>query len=361
MFAQKSQILDRDRCSSYEVLVIGGGPAGAVAALCIARLGWKVALLEATAGDIARYGETLPPECNPLLRSLGLWDAFQRSAPLESPGIVSYWGQGTPAQQDFLQNAHGTGWHVDRVRFDAELCAEAVRAGVTILRGARVASIIRQGGWWRCSGITARFVVDATGRNGLRLGSAAPREIDGNLLVLVRRLSHPSGRPSDLRTQIVAVPSGWWYWAPVPAGDSVAMFFTNFDGYGDARRLAPRECVQTAPVIATLISSAPILESRWISASSSLRKSLCGDGWIAVGDSASSYDPISGQGIHKAIRHAGRAAESVDAALRGQPQWAEAYESRIRREFGDYSRQRHTYYAMESRWPRSSFWSAFQR
>ncbi len=353
--AQESCRCEADTPS--DVLVAGGGPAGAVSALCLARLGWRVILLEAGTDETAGYGETLPPESNPLLRSLGLWDAFQRSAPLESPGIVSRWGQSLPSQQDFLCNPYGSGWHVDRARFDAELRAEASRAGVTVLRGARVKTLVRRGGCWLWNGIRARFVVDATGRNGLRLDAAAAREIEDTLLALVLRIAHPGGRPADLRTQIVAVESGWWYWSPVPDGSSVAMFFTCLAEYRRARLLAPARCARAAPVIGALVNSGPILEARWISVSSSLRKSLYGDAWVAVGDSASSYDPLSGRGIFKAIRHASLAAQALDVSLRGGPDAFAGYEARVRGEYRDYRKQRKAYYALEQRWPSSSFWA----
>jgi 2-polyprenyl-6-methoxyphenol hydroxylase-like FAD-dependent oxidoreductase len=81
---------------TFDVLVAGGGPAGAAVALCLARQGCRVGLLEAAAYDSPRYGETLPPEINPVLSDLGLWKAFQALSPLEAPGIVSVWGDSIP-------------------------------------------------------------------------------------------------------------------------------------------------------------------------------------------------------------------------------------------------------------------------
>src|SRR4051812_18404995 len=103
--------------TAYDVAVAGGGPAGSTVALCLARAGRRVALFEATDFDQDRYGETLPPEINPLLRHLDLWDAFQALQPVPGPGVVSIWGDPLPTKLDFLRGVHGTGWHIDRARF----------------------------------------------------------------------------------------------------------------------------------------------------------------------------------------------------------------------------------------------------
>ena len=66
--------------------MVGGGPAGATVALSLARRGWSVCLFESTVFDGERYGETLPPEINPLLRELGVFDQFRALDPLESRG-----------------------------------------------------------------------------------------------------------------------------------------------------------------------------------------------------------------------------------------------------------------------------------
>src|SRR3954466_14280816 len=116
----------------FDFAVVGGGPAGAVVSLCLARKGWRVALMEATVFHGERYGETLPPEINPLLRELGLWDAFQELRSLEAPGIISAWGSAVPYELDFVGSPHGPGWHVDRNRFDEMLCSEAAMAGARL-------------------------------------------------------------------------------------------------------------------------------------------------------------------------------------------------------------------------------------
>jgi flavin-dependent dehydrogenase len=308
-------------------------------------------------------GETLPPECNPLLRSLRLWEAFQRSAPIESPGIVSRWGHPAPTEQDFLSNPHGTGWHVDRTRFDGELCTEAVRSGAALFRGVSARACVRRNGFWVCNGVRGRFIVDATGRNGLRLEGPASRQTEDTLLVFTMRLSHAEGgAPGDLRTQIGAVPSGWWYWSPVPDRQSVAMFFTGLAEYRRRLRSEPLlGCLGQAPALADLVASGRLLDAKWVAVSSSLRQSLHGNGWLAVGDSASCYDPLSGRGIFKAVQQAQVASQALDLALRGRPDALADYAERVRREFHDYSIQRKSYYAMERRWPSSSFWIERQR
>jgi flavin-dependent dehydrogenase len=162
----------------HDVAVLGGGPAGSATALELARRGRDVVLLERSRFDGPRFGETLPPQINPLLRRLGAWDVFLACGPLESPGTISAWGSPFADETDFVANPHGNGWHVDRNAFDAALCELAARAGVRVCVGTAVSSCRRdaEDGTWTVStanaqvgSLRARFVVDATGRNGVRL------------------------------------------------------------------------------------------------------------------------------------------------------------------------------------------------
>ncbi len=343
----------------FDVLVAGGGPAGAMAALALARQGWRVALVEATAYDLPRYGETLPPEINSVLRDLGLWDDFQALSPLESSGMISIWGDSIPVETDFVRNVHGHGWHIDRGRFDEMLVKAAARAGVRVYSRHRVGTCYRNGDHWSVAGCRAHFLVDACGTNGLRIDDDdnGDREIEDTLLAIALTLSCSDQKARDLRTCIETTSQGWWYTAPLPGGIAIAMFFTDPVVY---RRdgISIYDQIKAAPRTARRLEDACIRDSRVLRVLSSCRTTVFGNGWLAVGDSASSYDPLSGRGVFKALRHASSAATSIAACLRGETDSMPRYATQVRMEFDEYVRQRRLYYTSERRWPEHSFWRA---
>jgi flavin-dependent dehydrogenase len=307
-----------------------------VTALCLARRGIRVVLCEATAFDTDRFGETLPPEINPVLRELGLWDAFYALGSLEAPGILSSWGSDSPSMQDFVSNPHGCGWHVDRNRFDAMLCREAERAGAKLLLNCPAPGEVR-----------AEYLVDASGRTGIRMGDDHQYDKDDTLIAIALRLE---GSGPDLRTIIETTPQGWWYTSPVRPGETMAMFFTDPDLYA-TEGIVIGEQLEQAPLTSARLESTRIAGTRILRVTSACREKIFGENWLAAGDSASSYDPLSGRGILKALRQGAEAARAV--AENSQ----ETYAAMVRSEFHDYVRQRRAFYAGERRWPESKFWS----
>jgi flavin-dependent dehydrogenase len=349
---------------AFAAAVIGGGPAGAVTALCLARRGLRVALFEATRFNGPRYGETLPPEINPLVKTLGLWERFLTDGHLESPGIVSAWGTGERSESDFVRNVHGCGWHLDRRRFDAMLCRAAEDAGAVVFRGARVLSCRRKAprGWeltvhGRAAPprVRAEVVVDASGRNGHRLGGKVRFDVEDRLLAIVMRLEHDGGRPRDLRTYLEATPDGWWYSAPLPGRESIAMFFTDRETYlTTGAELGP--LLERSPLTRPRFAAARLLESRVLHVPSAVRAPAADDDCLAVGDSAAAYDPLSGRGIFKAFRHAMAAADAVHASLNGESGALAAYGEQVGQDFAEYAALRRMYYAQETRWVEAGFW-----
>jgi len=81
-----------------------------------------------------------------------------------------------------------------------------------------------------------------------------------------------------------------------------------------------------------------------------------GTGWLAVGDAAMAFDPLSSQGIAKALDHGKRAASSIAAYFSGDRLSLETFSCQLQLEYANYLATRARYCRLEMRWPRSLFW-----
>lgn len=342
----------------FDVAVIGGGPAGCIVSMLLARRGLRIALIDrAREGSHARAGETLPPEIHPLFTSLGLSDPLRRLDPIESPGIVSAWGSPLAQHEDFLRKPHGSGLHVDRHRLDSMLRQCAEDSGVRWIH-CRVAACSRSGGLWRivCDGeVRARFIVDATGNSGLRIDGAdqGRREID-LLLAIAIEVDAPSH--SDLRAYVESGPNGWWYSAPMPRGRMSVMFFTDPEFYLQNGVILGEE-LETSPLTRARLRDARILTTGVLRAPTHLSHSIAGPHFLRVGDSASAFDPLAGQGIYKALQLARNAATAVADALNGNSAAPPAYASLVEKSHAAFRSECSSLYHAERRWSAHPFWT----
>ena len=355
-------------------VVIGGGPAGASVALTLARLGIDTVLLEQTNGSGNAVGECLAPSINPLLQRLGLEDVLPACGAVPSYGNRSSWGgDGTVGERTFLHEPFGHGWHLDRPAFNATLIDAVEAAGMSVWRQTRAASLARVDGTWKIGTtspagprtLRAGILVDASGRHALvaRRERVRRRAFDVQVAALAV-LDHKvcTSEFHDATTLIAAAEEGWWYTALLPNRLLAVAWFTDPDLLAASAAWRPSawwDRLREQNLIWNLISSYGYErpdEVRVRAAGSSLLTRPTGDGWIAVGDAAAAFDPLSSHGIGSALAGGVWAARAVAATLAGDETAFAAYSERVFASYACYLWERHAYYADEQRWPDSPFW-----
>jgi flavin-dependent dehydrogenase len=349
-----------------DVIVFGGGPAGAAAGLALARKGLSVAVF-AKPREAPYIGETVAPNIVRPLARLGVWDAFLDAAHAAVPGTVVVWGDERPFENDFLFNPYGPGWHLDRAAFDAMLIKAAQAAGAEICP-APVRDCVRKpcGGWTALfddqnggGALSARWVIDATGRVAwFAKRNGAKRHRVDRLVAFVRFASVSS--ISETRTLIEACQDGWWYAAVLPRQRVAVAFFTDADllprGAHERAQHWDRLLVETT-MISGIVPPFPVGSPIHAVAACSERLLPCaGANWLTIGDATQAYDPLSGQGIAKAIDSALRAADVVLADRLQDRATVDDYVNAADQSYQRYLANRLTYYRREQRWPQQVFW-----
>jgi len=349
--------------------------AGCAAAIALGRRGVAgVVVAEMQRHATWRIGEAIPPAGNRVLRGLGLWEDFLAQGHLPSAGSCASWGKPELGYNDFLLDMQGKGWHLDRAAFDALLSDAVLARGGTLLRGLRLRAAERgQDGthalaFERDDGtrtrIAADILVDATGiaAGAVRRLGVARNQIDCLAVIsAVFDLADADAVPSQ--TLLEACEDGWWYAAKLPNRRMIAALAVE---PGRRRRFG-----EIGAWMAALRATRHV--ARWLErgkaaradggtlatalAPSAILSRVVGDRWLAVGDAASACDPITTQGIVKALLDGEAAADAIAAYLAGAGDAPLlAYQDGVFARFRDYLRLRRDLYERERRWPQAPFW-----
>ncbi len=356
------------------VIVAGGGPAGAVTAFVLARRGVRAVVVEARGAPERKVGECLPPSLNVLLRDLGWEDLLGGGGHLRSLGHRSVWGSSEPGERSFLFGTRGDGWHVDRLTFEAGLAEKARGAGVEWRSGCRVVRCLpaarHEGGWdleiATPAGrevVTADFLADATGRPAHLARRLGARRVRYDRLVGASALVAGAPPSRDSYTLVEAVPTGWWYSALLADGRMAVAFMTDGDllerGFrGPQGIVAWRAALAATRETRERVGDGAVAgkDLQILPAETSRLDRISGDGWLAVGDAAAAYDPLSSYGIGSAMASGFYAGNAIADTLLGKEEAVPAYLELLQRAYGDCLDLQRQHYGEERRWPDSPFW-----
>jgi flavin-dependent dehydrogenase len=169
-----SRIFD-DTHRSYEVVVVGAGPAGSLLAARLAAAGVRVLVIEASAFDRQRAGEFLTPKARAAVNATGVlpegWELHHRTV----HEFVGTWGSTSHFGHNFIFDARGHGLTLDRVAFDRELAyAAAARGAILLTRAGFLAqsgigtggrsAFVTAGNALRCAGVSRPYAAGGQGR-----------------------------------------------------------------------------------------------------------------------------------------------------------------------------------------------------
>ncbi len=327
--------------SLYDVLVIGGGPAGASAAIRCRQAGLRTVVVEKLPFPRFRIGESLLPDGNAYLRELGVWEKVERAGFIEKFGARFYLGDGDAEKKvDFstgLVPGLDRTYQVDRARFDALLLDHARELGAEIRIGSTVRALGHEAD--SCSAdienagttttVRARYVIDASGRDQF-FPSAIKSDIEP--AAFPRRLAiynHFRGvardaGPAGGDTIIVRLEEGWFWIIPIDAKrTSVGLVTTNAafkaEGLSPASHFAA--VVARTPRLRNLLAGSEAAMDYHVTADYSYYRRRVAEGRLVLaGDAGGFLDPIFSSGVYLALRSAKHAAALVArAALENRP------------------------------------------
>ena len=327
--------------TSTDVIVVGGGPAGATTATLVAQQGFNVTLFERERFPRYHIGESLIPETFWVLERLKMIDKLRNSHFVQKHSVQFITDRGTLSEPfyfaDNKPHESSQTWQVLRSEFDQMMLENAAEQGVSVQEGVRVLEVLFEGK--RAVGVRvqdeegnqrevfANVVVDAAGQSNLLMDRLGLREWDPELKkaaiwTYFKGAHRDSGRDEGATLVMQLEGKQGWFWYIPLQNDTISVgVVADFDylfadrGTKDIQEIFFQEvarCPGLIPKIASAQRVAPVKAAKEYSYRS---QQVAGDGWVMVGDAFGFLDPLYSSGVLLAFKSGALAADAICLGL----------------------------------------------
>lgn len=325
--------------TSYDVIVIGAGPAGCTAATLLAKKGRRVLLLEKEKMPRYHIGESLMPFCWFTLEKLGVLEEMKKHDFVQKLSVqfVNQDGKQSRPFYFFQHNDHPSSytWQVERADFDMMLYRNAKACGADAKDETKVLRVLKSEEGSVC-GVVARhhegteqeylapMTIDCSGRDAFWMSKNQWRQRDPELKkVAIWTYYKGAKRDEGLAagsTTVAYIPNkGWFWYIPLRNGvTSVGVVAERDYLFRDGRdpaEIMAREAEENV-WIKDHLSTGEQFGEYWVTGEYSYRAQHCAaDGIVLAGDAFVFLDPVFSSGVFLAFKSGEAVAEAVDAAL----------------------------------------------
>lgn len=325
----------------YDVLVIGGGPAGSTVSALLAKQGRRILLVEKDRHPRFHIGESLLPMNLPIFEELGVAEKVAEVG-MYKAGIDFYASENGQTRRstvyfsEAMDNSYPHAYQVRRSEFDALLLQNAQELGVEVRQETRVTALDRLDREGCVATIrdtdgheqtvSARFLVDSSGRDAFmsRRNRLMRRNPDHNAAAIFghfRNMRRREGKDAG------NIGLHWfehgWFWV-IPLKDGVtsvgAVCWPEYLKSRGSESLDDfmRRTVDKAPTLKPLMDGAEqVAPIQGTGNYSYWSDRIYGDGYLLVGDSYAFVDPVFSSGVFLAMKSAQSGARAVNAILDG--------------------------------------------
>ncbi|MBZ0296250.1 MAG: tryptophan 7-halogenase [Anaerolineae bacterium] len=346
----------------YDVIIMGGGPAGATVGTLVKKYSphLRVLLLEKAHFPRHHVGESLLAGASPVLNDMGVYDRINQYGFIEKSGATYVWGHDRqPWGFDFdrvvkplldrgiaLPEMYSKGWQVRRSEYDYQLLLHAQEMGVEVRQGARVTHVRQDSTGSRVVGVDYRdedgpasvdctWLMDCTGQDAL-LGHALDNRQYSETMNNYALYGYWSGyqwheqymgHPRFTRIFLATSARGW-FWC-IPASDTVLSIglVTNRQTLQSLKESSALDLylseIESCPEIMAILDGAQMTRltpdqnrdlyvvQDWSYESTQ----KAGNGWAMAGDAAGFVDPILSSGVMIAHELGQKAAYAINSSF----------------------------------------------